>query len=197
MNGLGMVDAIEEGKIVHVSEEYARREGLLILRNFSGSEEQIQSRTSAKSTPRRSWKQTQDLSQFEPFRRPIRISDNDILASLKDNFHWIVRGERQKKHLTRKQTAQSLQVSEHDLKILENGVLPTADYVLVSKIEQFFGISLRKNNEQYKAPLISSVSSEQNSRKKDVSFIHSENENKNSSEEVSLFGEEIEILDEE
>lgn len=198
MGNQKMVDAIEEGKIVHVSEDYAHKEGLLILRKSSEEIQQAQPAGLTQRALHTSWKMKKDLTQFEVYRRPLRVSSDDILASLVDHFHWIIREERQKKNLSRKHLAQTLNVSEHELKMLENGVLPTADYVLVSKVEQYFGISLRKSGMHYNKPMIPFASSFTSNleNKNSVSFSNNKKES-SSIEQEDILGEGIEIVDEE
>ena len=69
---------------------------------------------------------------------------NEIVGSLVDNFHWVLISRRKQLNITRKQLAQSISVPEEDIKALENGILPHSDYVLISKLENYFKINLRK-----------------------------------------------------
>ena len=48
--------------------------------------------------------------------------------------------------MTRKQLAQALSVSEHEIKLLEHGLLPSDDFVLISKVEKYFGLNLRRDS---------------------------------------------------
>lgn len=61
-----------------------------------------------------------------------------------ENFHWHVFMARIKKKLTRKQLAQLLSESETAIKMIENKEIPDDSLVLINKLEQFFGIKLKK-----------------------------------------------------
>lgn len=129
-----IVDAIEDGRIVRVTEEYAKREGLFILqKNPEQSFLPSQSQKAKRPEP----------APFEPYRRSLR--KNNVASSLKDNFHWIISARRKEKRLTRKQLAEALSENEYYLKVLENGIVPSDDFILISKVEKFLGINLRKD----------------------------------------------------
>ncbi len=63
---------------------------------------------------------------------------------LVDNFHWIIMRARRLRKLTQEQLAQELSESEAAIKMAEQGILPEDDHRLVSKLESFLGINLRK-----------------------------------------------------
>lgn len=65
-----------------------------------------------------------------------------------DNFHWVIMRARRLKKLTQEQLARELSESEAAIKMAEQGILPEDDYRLVSKIESFLGINLRKITEK-------------------------------------------------
>ena len=46
--------------------------------------------------------------------------------------------------MTRKQLAAALHVKGQDIKLIENGLLPASDFVLVSALERYFNVMLRK-----------------------------------------------------
>lgn len=130
------VDALEEGEIVRVPEQYARREGLPILRKWSLP-------TIQKPVNKLGPKETGGM---DTFRRPLRGEREGVRAALLDNFHWALSQKRRKLHLSRKQLAAAVGASEQDIKLLENGVLPSNDFVLISALERQLDMSLR--NEQ-------------------------------------------------
>lgn len=134
------VDAIEDGKIVRVSEEYAKKEGLFILQKLDEKKE------ISSSNYQRKEQKNEVFIGMNSLRRPLRRNENDLTSSLVDNFHWIILEKRRSKNMTRKQLAIALSVNENDLKMVENGILPSRDYVLIRKIEEFFGINLRKDS---------------------------------------------------
>lgn len=146
-----MVDALDEGCIVRVSESYARNEGLPILRLIQDSSVNEEAKALARS------KENLDRVKIAPFdslRKPLKKNENNILSSLKENFHWSIIQQRRNRGISRKQFASALGVSENEVKMLENGVLPAEDFVLIGGVERYFGISLRRDGSRYVAPTI-------------------------------------------
>jgi len=131
-----VVEAIHEGRLVRAYEDDALREGLFILRFVDGLPSSAQAK---KVKP-----EEEKKLLFDDYRRPLRSKDN-VTKELADNFHWQIMEKRKTRGMTRKQFADAVRASENDIKMIENGVLPSPDFVLVNRIEQFFGISLRKN----------------------------------------------------
>ncbi len=64
---------------------------------------------------------------------------------LVDNFHWLIMVERRKKKLTQEQLAKEIVESEAAIKMAEQGFLPEDDYKLISKLESFLGVKIRKS----------------------------------------------------
>jgi ribosome-binding protein aMBF1 (putative translation factor) len=138
---LRIVEAIDDGKIVKVPEEYAIREGLMILRKKVISSAQP---VAEKPLDRRP-------SGLDAFRKPLKYKQNDVAGSLVEHFHWIVVQRRKEMGMTRKQVASAVQCSEHAVKMIENGILPAENYIIVNRIEKLFGIVLRKDGQNYQA----------------------------------------------
>jgi ribosome-binding protein aMBF1 (putative translation factor) len=133
------VEAIENGKIVRVTEGYAKREGLFILRK----------QEPLNIVPQKKNKEEEGRPLFDDFRKPLRFKENDLAKDMIDNFHWILLEKRKVKGITRKQLANALGENENSIKLMENGVIPSGNYVLVNKLEKFYGISLRKGAVNY------------------------------------------------
>src|SRR3989344_6888604 len=142
-----LVEAIEEGKIVQVTESYARSEGLTIIR-----------RPKIREIHEKLWHQNPGFSQIRtdqrrPFKEyleyPQHWKKSQVTKELVDNFHWQVRVERKKKNLTRKQLAKLINESEENIKMLEAGFLPSNDFILINKIQQTLGINLRKDQKDF------------------------------------------------
>ena len=129
-----VVEAIHEGRLVRAYEDDALREGLFILRFVD----------SIPTETKKVKPEEEKKLLFDDYRRPLRNRDN-ISKELADNFHWMIMEKRKSRGMTRKQFADAIRASENDVKMIENGVLPSPDFVLVNRIEQLFGISLRKN----------------------------------------------------
>lgn len=183
------VDAIEEGKIITVDEEYAKREGLFILKRYMESKpvEQVPS-----------WKKRfvdEKRPVFDDYRKPLRTTTDPLLKELKDNFHWDLLEKRKIKNLTRKQVAQSLGVAEVDIKMVENGVLPTRDLVLINKLEKFYGINLRKGSINYQDSFRDKALEGKEPRKTDYSGMIQKSRESKENTHNPLAGTDIEIID--
>ncbi len=171
-----MVDAIEDGRIVRVSEDYAQKEGLLILRkqvNIDGAS---------------TGKKVEDLRKnkgfigMEDLRKPLSAKNNEILRELVDNFHWTLLKKRKDRVLTRKKVAEAIDETELSVKMIESGVLPADNFILINKLESYYGISLRKNAvAEFSGKTLRRV----------IDFAKKEEKNKHSEEK------EIEIVEEE
>ena len=61
-----------------------------------------------------------------------------------ENFHWVIMRERRAKHISREQFAKDLGESETLIKMVEQGVLPENDNLIINKIEGYLNINLRK-----------------------------------------------------
>lgn len=153
-----IVEAIEDGKIVTVSEDYAKREGLPILRrsNIEGKEkkqvsesELIKRKEFAGRGVFEDHRAKKGILSFEEYRRPLRRSESDVTNELIDNFHWEILKKRKEKEISRKQFAQDLGVGEEEIRIVENGRLPRNDFVLINKIQSYLGINLRKDGKDF------------------------------------------------
>lgn len=186
-----LVDAIEEGKIVRVTEDYAKKESLFILKRVEESPQQ--------QVPQKKDRFKEEKRPlFDDYRRQLKHSKDPLISELLDNFHWVLLEKRKAKNLTRKQVAQSVGVSEVDIKMLENGVLPSKDLVLVNKLEKYYGINLRKGSINYQDSFRSKVTSEKKEpSKRDYSgMIQKNREQKENSESANvLTGSDIEIID--
>jgi len=192
INNQKMVDAIDDGRIVHVSEDYAIREGLPILRrpriaeaieHSQGSDRRVvDARLVQPPRQRKSF-------TLDPYRKPLRSQDSSISSSLIDNFHWAIIAARKKLMLTRKHMAEAIHTSESDLKMLENGVLPSEDYILVNKVEQYLGINLRKDGSSYGSNLNSRVSAQKLVKKEELKVEIID-------EAEDLLGSDIDIVEE-
>lgn len=143
-----IVEALEDGAIVRVSERYARSEGLLILRKLTDEVQEQKMATMARTQRI----ETVKSSPFELLRKPLKRDQNDVFLSLKPNFHWELSKQRKLRNLSRKQVADAVGVGEYEIKILENGILPSDDFILISKVEKYFGVNLRRDGGAANAP---------------------------------------------
>jgi len=65
-------------------------------------------------------------------------------SDLIDNFHWTIQRIRRNKKITREQFAKGINESEATVRMLEQGILPNNDYKIISKVENYLGVSLKK-----------------------------------------------------
>ncbi len=175
-----MVEAIDDGRIVRVSEEYAKRERLPILRrsNVESKEKKIVSEGDL--VKRRefsgrgifdSGRRDKGILAFEEYRRPLKRNESDVSNELIDNFHWEILKRRKEKEISRKQFASDLSVSEDEIKIVENGRLPKNDFVLINKIQSYLGINLRKDGQDFIKPVREKVENSLTVSSSDIEII--------------------------
>ena len=159
-----LVEAIEEGRIVRVKEDYARREGLMILKRASVDSEKEKSSVSsagsansanfAGSTGGFRRKKFDEESMrggygVDEFRKPLNFGGNKVISELVGNFQWEIAKARREQNISRKQLADAIGESERVVKLIENGILPKDDFVLINKIQSYLKINLRKDGVDY------------------------------------------------
>ena len=136
-SGTDIVEAIEEGKIVRVTESYARIEGLTIIRKPITKKPQ---KKNSEEDPRLT---------FEDFRKPLNWQKNQVVSELAENFQWEIAKKRKERGLTRRQFAKAIDETESNIKLLENGILPRNDFIIINKIQAFFNVNLRKDRKDF------------------------------------------------
>ena len=130
------VDAIEEGQIVKVTEQYARYEGLPIIRRYIPEKKEIK------------YKEEPAFSLNE-WRKPAKKQQSQVMSELADNFKWLAVQKRRMLNLTRKQVANEIGESVNAIKLIENGMLPREDFVIINKLQKFLGVNLRKDKKDF------------------------------------------------
>ncbi len=153
-----VVEAIEDGRIVRVSELYAKREGLPIIRRSRADfvREQISSPSVEDRSLQKSQEQDKNLSRHsfvESLQKPKDWKENQVMSELVDNFGWRVSIGRKHRGITRKQLAKMINESEEHIKIFEYGRLPSYDFVLINKLQDALGISLRRDGKNFTKPI--------------------------------------------
>ena len=73
--------------------------------------------------------------------------DLNLKNSLVDNFHWIVMRARRMKHLTQAHLAKELKEPEITIQTIEKGFIPEKSKELITKLEIYLGINIRKKKE--------------------------------------------------
>jgi len=85
-----------------------------------------------------------DLRKKEGKDKFELAKERNVPLALIDNFNWHVLMARKKKKLTRRELADLLGESEAVIRMIENKEMPDDPLRLIKKLEQFFGIKLRK-----------------------------------------------------
>lgn len=69
------------------------------------------------------------------------VQSNPDLA---DNFHWVIQRIRRARKITREEFAKGINEPESTVRMIEQGVLPENNYKIITKIEEYLKINLRK-----------------------------------------------------
>lgn len=147
-----LVEAIENGRIVRVREDYARREGLMILRgvNIEQNKEKVSGGTETNLRKRGGDEgYARNVYGVDEFRKPLHIYGNEVIRELIPNFQWEISRARRAKNITRKQLADAIGEQERAIKMIENGILVKDDFVLINKVQEHLKINLRKDGADY------------------------------------------------
>ena len=107
-----------------------------------------------KSPMRNDLNQIENVSLRDIVDRNLKIGSQKNVKprpDLAENFHWVIMRTRRAKGVSRAQFAKDLGESETLVKMVEQGVLPENDNLIISKIEAYLGISLRKKEFQEQA----------------------------------------------
>ena len=78
--------------------------------------------------------------------KKFKEKNGQTYSDLVDNFHWTIQRIRRARRITRGDFANKIGESESTVQMIESGILPEDNYKIISKIENYFGISLRKGN---------------------------------------------------
>ncbi len=139
----GFVEAIRDGEIVRVPHSVAIEEDLFILRVLGAEPLQsVQPALPAQSVRDKGESRASVFSDWKIGK--FGSKKNNVIQDLIPNFHWEIAKQRKSRNLTRNKLAEIIRASELEVKLLELGEVPADDFVLISRIEQFFGINLRK-----------------------------------------------------
>ncbi len=183
-----LVEAIEGGKIVKVPESYAHQEGLMILRKHQAVPVKV---SDAVTLRKRILEKQESFLGFDDFRKPLR--QNELTRELADNFHWQIAQRRRARRLTRKQVADAISENENNLKLIENGVLPANNFILINKLENYLGLKLRKNRAADSESLIKKIAAAPKEAGKETGKEDAKKEEKGE----NLLGKDVEIYFEE
>jgi ribosome-binding protein aMBF1 (putative translation factor) len=74
-----------------------------------------------------------------------KAKNPQVKSDLVDNFHWTIQRIRRVRKITREQFSKGIDEPEATIRMIEGGFLPEDNYKIISKIEKYLGVSLRKN----------------------------------------------------
>lgn len=157
-------DAVSQGEIVKICTECNRIENLPVIKKPSTGqlkesekaytvEERLRRMSGMGKRDRISElsKRITTLTLDDLRKRKTELHGGAVKENAKpfiliDNYNWHAMMARKKKKLARKQLAEAIGESETAIKMFEDKNLPEDAEILIKKIEQFFGIKLRKEN---------------------------------------------------
>ena len=191
----GFVEAIRDGEIVRVPHSVALEEDLFILRTLGAEPQQtIQQNLPVQNRRAPEQKQGSVFSDWKTGK--FGMKKNNVLADLLPNFRWEIAKQRKSRNLTRNKLAEIIRASEHEVKLLELGELPADDFVLISRIEQFFGINLRKYGLATTAVNLADLQKRKEEHEKAAKAKAYTNKTSVSGAKGDFSGSEIELVDE-
>jgi ribosome-binding protein aMBF1 (putative translation factor) len=192
--GENIVEAIDDGRIVKVSEDHAKREGLLILRktNEISGGTQVESSGGFENSGNPVISDPEAHVGLEDLRKPLDWRNQQVTQELIDNFHWHLSKARRERNLTRKQVADDLNESEKTIKLLENGIVPSKDFVLINKVQGYFGINLRRDGKDFGESARGSLGEE---TEQELGRFGLGDEEVILDDNVSFVGDDVEIID--
>lgn len=185
----GYVEAIKDGEIIRVPERIAILEDLFILRKIGNTQTQSASvpmpLQSSSIRPKETIRNNSIMSDWKHGK--FGVKKNNAINDLIPNFNWEISRNRKTKNITRLKLAQMINATEEQVKMMELGELPADDFVLISRIEQVFGINLRKNPGSIAQVSLADLQKRNEEKKKEKTNIFKDSAN--------LAGNDIEILD--
>ena len=185
------VEAIKDGEIIRVSETVAILEDLFVLRKITGQTQQASTHSDIKSLkPKDSLRDNSIM--FDWKHGKFGGKKNNVMQDLVPNFNWEISKNRKLKNMSRLKLAQLINSTEEEVKMAELGELLKDDFVLISRLEQIFGINLRRHPQSIAQVNVADLQKKNEQIKKDASVNGLGQTSKNSS---SLSGNDIEILD--
>lgn len=85
-----------------------------------------------------------EMTLRELVDRDLKAKKIQNYPDLQENFHWTIQRIRRARKITREEFAKGIGESEANVRMIEQGVLPGNNYQILSKIENFLKVSLRR-----------------------------------------------------
>ncbi|VVB82149.1 Helix-turn-helix [uncultured archaeon] len=143
-----LYNAISNKGIVKLCENCARVENLPIIKK--PTEKQLSDSQRQKTVHER----LASMNRTRPIGREMTLRelvDKDLKAKkiqsnpdLAENFHWTIQRIRRARKITREEFAKGINESDSTIRMIEQGVVPGGNYQVISKIENFLKVNLRK-----------------------------------------------------
>ena len=158
-----LFDAISHSGIVKICRRCSIAENLPIIRVKTEEEIEEQKRKQELSRKQGISSQRTYLKQpgkddmalrklvEENFRKNFK-EDSSLKETLVDNFQWVIMRARRAKHMTQEQFANAIKEPIVAIKTIESGFVPEKSRELISKIETYLFIRLRKSSLQNEKP---------------------------------------------
>ena len=188
-NDVNYVEAIKDGEIIRLPERVAILEDLFILRKIVSSPSPS-APVASPVRPREAAVKSSIISDWKHGK--FGGKKNNALQDLVPNFNWEISKQRKAHNLTRAKLAQMMQSTEENDKVIELGELPADDFVLISRIEQVFGINLRKHPASIAQVNLGDLQKRSEQVKKETAVKNAGTVFKDS---LGIAGNDIEILD--
>ncbi len=152
-NPNNLIEAVGEKEIILVCEVCAYRYNMPIMRK--PSEEQIKN---TYRTPKLNAKDEIIIKKKDPETLKLEKELKDMVkknvakdyGNLVDNFHWIVQQGRRHKKLSIKQLSDAVAEPEILIEMVEKGQLPENYDKLITKLEQYLRVKLKKVDDSKK-----------------------------------------------
>lgn len=186
-----IVEVIEDGRIVRVSETYARREGLPILRKPKAVEDAETAAQAQAQTQSKAMRNESRLGFIDTLYKPADWREKQVMSELVDNFNWVIRDARKRKGLNRKQVAKMINEEEESVRILEHGRLPSKDFIIINKIQKALGINLRKDGKNFDFPIGELKQKSEPPAKKEKTKEKTEKDEMFSGKDIEIFDDDL------
>lgn len=144
------VDVIKDGEIITMPLSQANKEDLFVLRKKMAAPAPPATPPILLRQPSRSRAQeelTRPLSRWHSYQPEYK--KNNVGKDLVDNFHWEIAKARKSRNLSRRQLGEAIGEPEANIKMIENGELPSDDFILINRIQSYLGINLRKDGKTF------------------------------------------------
>lgn len=148
-----LFEAIDSDEIKEMCALCVRKNNLPIIRKATS--EQIQKENRFISVRERLSKDVKKeiIPETEKLNERLKTIVEEKIKSgsyedLIDNFHWIIQHTRRRKKLSQKQLAEAIAEPEVLVSMAEKAQLPDDYERVISKLEQFLSIKIRKNQEK-------------------------------------------------